>query len=105
MTVTVTKEVAETIEALRKYGYSNAQIVYEMEKGGLLQEPLDSYFNEAPRTTDDLLSALVNGYEVGKTREDNLREYYSLLSDGTWEQDVVVNTLEILGIKIEGVNE
>lgn len=108
--VTVPKDVAKTIEALREYGYSNARIVYEMEKGGLLQEPLGSYFNESPRTTDYLLSALINGYEVEKSPEEKLREYYANLRKSRtgsicdYQSDAVVETLNLLGIKVGGIN-
>ena len=64
-----------------------------------------------------LAAALVNGYEVKKTPEEKLREYYeSLWSDYCDSDDpfievacesaraAVKETLNLLGIEIEGVN-
>ncbi|MDQ0154982.1 hypothetical protein [Robertmurraya andreesenii] len=63
-----------------------------------------------------LMSALVNGYEIEKTPEDAVKEYFKkceelrLKSTGTEYQiylaksTTIKTTLTFLGIKIEGVN-
>ncbi|MEC1648233.1 hypothetical protein [Bacillus halotolerans] len=58
-----------------------------------------------------LAAALVNGYEVEKTPEEKVREYFEKLWTcccGTDEieiaEETIINTLNLLGIKIEGVN-
>lgn len=56
---------------------------------------------------NSLLSALINGYEIAKTPEDKLRYYYRSLDMRSREADEAygINTaLDILGIKIEGIN-
>ncbi|MDI3411819.1 hypothetical protein QKW52_22595 [Bacillus sonorensis] len=65
----------------------------------------------------DFLAALINGYEVEKTPEEKVREYYEeLIRDKRvafdYEEQLsyenmshaVRETLNLLGIKIEGVN-
>ena len=64
-----------------------------------------------------LAAALINGYEVEKTPEEKVREYYEELCDefdcAYWSSDeikylckkqAVRETLDKLGMKIEGVN-
>lgn len=67
-----------------------------------------------------LAAALVNGYEVEKTPEEKLREYFEETKRTRDERHLagdtegkrfhggalvgICNTLELLGIKIEGVN-
>ncbi len=60
----------------------------------------------------ELMKALVNGYEVEKTPEEKVREYYLDSTDSevysrafTFHyDDAIRTTLDLLGIKIEGVN-
>lgn len=67
--------------------------------------------------TVTIAAALINGYEVEKTPEEKVREYYDELCDkfdhACWSSDeleygckkqAVRETLDKLGIKIEGVN-
>lgn len=64
-----------------------------------------------------IAATLINGYEVDKTPEEKVREYYEKLCDGydraQFNEDegkyllmkrAVRRTLDDLGIKIEGVN-
>jgi len=54
-----------------------------------------------------LAAALINGYEVEKTPEEKVREYYESYggSPSAMERkEAVQDTLDLLGIKIEGVN-
>lgn len=52
---------------------------------------------------DVLMEALVSGYEIEKTPQDDLKEYYDN-SDDAGEQTVIRQTLKLLNIKISGVN-
>ncbi|MEC1270894.1 hypothetical protein P9C27_20895 [Bacillus vallismortis] len=118
MKPTITKEQAEAIEELR-INYSDEGI-------------LRSYTNDSLTVGEDncrclyelnlltLATALVNGYEVEKTSEEKVREYYEWLKRSRDERHLagdvegkrfkagllqgVLNTLDYLGIKIEGVN-
>jgi len=113
--VTLPKEVAEAIGHYREKGMSNASIIATavtygstVGKGGALV----SFVLETVGNSDLLMSALVNGYEVEQTPEDRLRDYYDRLDKrplsetppGWYTACGVRNTLDILGIKIEGVN-
>jgi hypothetical protein len=56
----------------------------------------------------NIMQALVNGYEVEQTPEDEVLEMYARL-DFSYEPEksigkAIVRTLDILNIKIEGVN-
>jgi hypothetical protein len=57
---------------------------------------------------DDFILALYNGYEVEQTPEEKVREYYGKLNqhhDCDWREAMhIKKTLNLLGIKIEGVN-
>lgn len=129
--VTVTMEVAEAIEVLRssvgghnlnEYGiitylgdeaqrraYPELNVLYSHYLGeGAIGFPLD------------LMQALVNGYTVEKSPEDKVREYYdrchanmrlcyatNRVNDAHLNNGQAIGasiTLDILGIKIEGVN-
>lgn len=63
--VTIPKEIADEIELLRREGNSDSQIVFAIESccaGGILNE---YYFDVG--TSDELMQALVNGYQVEET--------------------------------------
>lgn len=101
--VKVTKEVAEAIER-QLSRRSRIDIVQSAAKTGVL--------------TDDFARALYIGYEIEKSPENKVREYFDELVGceealelvGTsgaqfrqgWQS--VKHTLDLLGIKIEGVN-
>ncbi|QYG88290.1 hypothetical protein [Bacillus atrophaeus] len=112
MKPTITKEQAEVIES------------WAMDcNGGVYKERLiRAHADDAgdwggaysPLNDLDLLTlaaALVNGYEIEKTPEEKVREYFEKLWTcccGTDEieiaEETIINTLNLLGIKIEGVN-
>lgn len=110
MKPTLTKEQAEELEAHRRSGDLDIQILVaacDNVLGGKLAK-LD------PLT---LAAALINGYEVEATPEDRVREYFAELQEKQrtaqsrgvtfsleCEREGVINTLNLLGVKIEGVN-
>lgn len=116
--VTVTKEVAKAIEYRRSIeggGYNFDKFMQVKTARFNFCEPVEA-LNAVPIET--LASALINGYEVEKSPEENVREYYNVLKlreeyleksgvhGGQHRQGwlSVEETLNILGIKIEGVN-
>lgn len=123
MKALVTEEQARSIEFLRGVGYSDEKIMsmyvddalgyIEMQHGrsvGCL------YDLDALR----FATALVNGYEVEKTPEERIKEYYEEVLRSQRESqdeadiesaeycsgviDGVTATLTILGVDIKGVN-
>lgn len=118
------KEVAVAIEDVKKY-YTTEEIIKTIvsDRGHV------AYGSEMPTLINfarhnggylvDIAAALINGYEIEKTPEEKVREYYEELherceelsrgdcisysyyagkSEGLWE------TLDLLEIKIAGIN-
>ncbi|XOT28879.1 hypothetical protein ACLQ7P_08510 [Bacillus subtilis subsp. subtilis] len=113
MKPTITKEQADVIQIFMDGGKEKSDLLRIHAKDRWIEE--FSCLNELDIMT--LAAALVNGYEVKKTPEEKLREYYeSLWSDYCDSDDpfievacesaraAVKETLNLLGIKIEGVN-
>ncbi|MCY7910944.1 DUF1642 domain-containing protein [Bacillus inaquosorum] len=117
MKPTITKEQAEAIDSLRngKAAWDDEDFLYAYTSADYSTSP-----EFQPIASMDLLTlaaALVNGYEVEKTPEEKVREYHrSLVCDmdralsyeeeGNYRSaiEAVEETLNLLGIKIEGVN-
>ncbi|AFJ62018.1 MULTISPECIES: hypothetical protein [Bacillati] len=118
MKPTITKEQAEAIEELRLrlsdegilLSYTNDSLTVGDNKSGCLYN-LDLL---------TLATALINGYESEPTPEEKLRDYYEHINRSRDERYVagdieakrhnagvltgIRNTLDLLGIEIEGVN-
>ncbi|NME91527.1 hypothetical protein [Bacillus velezensis] len=110
MKPTITKEQAAELETYRRSGDLDIQIL-----GAACDNVLGGKLAKLDLLT--LAAALVNGYEVEATPEDRVREYFAELQEKQrtaqsrgvtfsleCERDGVINTLNLLGIKIEGVN-
>ncbi|SIR93161.1 hypothetical protein [Bacillus velezensis] len=110
MKPTITKEQAEELEAYRRSGDLDIQIL-----GAACDNVLGGKLAKLDPLT--LAAALINGYEVEATPEDRVREYFAELQEKQrtsqsrgvtfsleCEREGVINTLNLLGIKIEGVN-
>lgn len=100
------RAVTEAIEDLRVEGYTDTQIVFEIESGKG-NRTLNDYFFDIG-TPDELMQALVIGYEVESAPEDAVSEFFDRYQ-GIDDYDAgvrngVVTTLGALGIKIEGIN-
>ncbi|MDE1404557.1 hypothetical protein CHCC16736_3521 [Bacillus licheniformis] len=101
----ITKEQAEAIQFLRSGGN-------DWTDDDILEHHVTSkWFNEyAPLNnlyTIVLAAALINGYEVEKTPEEKVREYYESHGGSPSAEErkaAIRETLYKLGIKIEGVN-
>lgn len=113
MKPTITKEQAEVIQIFMDGDKEKSDLLRIHAKDRWIEE--FSCLNELDIMT--LAAALINGYEVKKTPEEKVREYYeSLWSDYCDSDDpfievacesaraAVKETLNLLGIKIEGVN-
>lgn len=113
MKPTITKEQAGAIQIFMDGDKEKSDLLRIHAKDRWIEE--FSCLNELDIMT--LAAALVNGYEVKKTPEEKVREYYeSLWSDYCDSDDpfievacesaraAVKETLNLLGIKIEGVN-
>lgn len=109
----ITKEQAEAIEFLREH-YDDRGIL-ELYAEDTIGHIHDAYGHDCGSLYDldliDFAAALINGYEIVKSPEEELHEYYvEALHTARDEmagqdvQDAIRYTLETLGIKIEGVN-
>ena len=123
--VKLPKEIAELIEeawtvqenhpVVVKHLYLTNWTQLTKNHGDHLSETLSDYAESNPM---EYMSALVNGYEVVKTPEENFRDYYNHLRktennellpsvkrmSASNERAGVNMTLRLLDIEIEGVN-
>lgn len=101
--VKIPKELADEIETIRKCArFTNKQIIAAKARE-------DKPFNDQYKALNDvdfdlLVKALVNGYQVAKTPEEEVRDYYNSFTI-QFNKNVVRETLNRLGITIEGVND
>jgi Protein of unknown function (DUF1642) len=111
--VTVPREVAEAIEYFKAEEYENRDILIRVEEGTFnesYENHVDALQKYSTANYNDLLLALVNGYNVEKTPEEEIRGYYAEVIDlythdySNGLQVGIVYVLDKLGIKIEGVN-
>lgn len=122
--VTLPREVAEALDSLREKGYSNFTILsYVINEKYIAHLPeittIVKAYERDDFSFDMLLNALVNGYEIEKSPEDKVREYYDsvlnrLYTEGLDDQERryvleseaygILRTLDLLEIKIPGVN-
>lgn len=109
----ITKEQAEAIGFLRKY-YDDRGILelYAEDNIGCIYQ---MYGHDCGSVYEldliDFATALINGYEIAKSPEEKVREFYVEALHTAWDeragrdvQNAIRYTLETLGIKIEGVN-
>ncbi|GIN27886.1 hypothetical protein EI976_20635 [Bacillus licheniformis] len=95
----ITKEQAEALDLMRKANYDEYILMAACDGilGGELED-LDIM---------TLAAALINGYEVEKTPEEKVREFYESHGGSPSAEErkaAIRETLYKLGIKIEGVN-
>jgi len=122
--VCLPKEVAEDIEEIRRLRNNSylldtrnflgqkscVNIPYEYEGGKIaayLADDIDNNFAV-------YASAIINGYVVEKSPEENIRDYYAAINRKIAEKqdaydhgvrDGIKYTVAILGITVEGVND
>ncbi|MEI2356118.1 hypothetical protein [Mesobacillus zeae] len=116
--ITVPAEVAEALGLYVGATKSKTEAFMSIRNDGDIYKQssvIRSYFKS---NIDGILEALVNGYTVEQTPEEKVREYWSkLMSDRYNVNDEhhldklsaeihgIIKTLNLLGIKIEGVND
>ncbi|WHM14838.1 hypothetical protein [Bacillus velezensis] len=116
MKPTITKEQAEVIQIFMDGGKEKSDLLRIHAKDRWIEE--FSCLNQLDIMT--LSAALVNGYEVEKTPEEKVREYFEKTKRTRDERHLagdiegkrfhdgtlvgVCNTLDYAGIKIKGVN-
>jgi arginine deiminase len=111
--VVLTKKVADALEFARKRGDEEViEIIFDSGNSYIAEDV--EILNEFDRMT--LVHALMNGYEVEETPADQVREYYKEIEreqvgacDSEFgvlcaEKVGICRTLNLLGLKIEGVN-
>lgn len=104
--VTLPAEVAAAIESyVSQHGKDGLlSQMYTPGKWGKTHEALNTI------KPLEVAAALINGYEIAKTPEEELRYYYlcrrkaSIGSPDSHQAEGVLATLSILGIQIKGVN-
>lgn len=108
--VKLPREVAKAIGTLRGMDFkvTNHDIIYAFAASKSDEYP--ALIEYASEHFDDLLKALVNGYEVEETPEEKVRRYYEKMishtpnSHAAQSADTVIEVLDMLDIKIKGVN-
>jgi hypothetical protein len=112
--VVLPKDVADGLKILREYLMDDVELltlVYDGKEHGfsdfhLLLQKVRGHFLTKNQT--EIMSALVNGYEVEKSTEEKVREYYeSVYGQGDYggiTREAIENTLDLLSITISGVN-
>ncbi|MDH5159882.1 hypothetical protein [Heyndrickxia oleronia] len=109
--VTLTKEQAAAIERAKERKETHRIVLAAAEKPSGWHNGIYVPLNEL--SLEKLMSALVNGYEIEATPEEKVRKYYDEIKEmyERYEYDIddgvltgVRKTLDLLDIKIEGVN-
>lgn len=103
--VKITREQADAIESMRAKGLPNSEIVSRHVHGDHIR--VNNLKSMDTMSLEALVIALYIGYEVEETPEDKVREYYNSFSDnqsGEFGKSFVKRTLDLLNIKIVGVN-
>ena len=117
--VTLPKEVAESIGIVRANYKSGAEYDLELihNEGFGYTRVISEFVKESRENMALYFKALVNGYEVEQTPEDKVREMFKATIDEVNDLDdhpqaewwrsrrkSIIDTLNALNIKIEGVN-
>ncbi|MBS4195389.1 hypothetical protein [Lederbergia citri] len=109
---TLTHEQARAIDLAKMFAFNIPTIIENVSKGKPFANPKYSALERLDIYT--IMSALVNGYEIEKSPEEKLREYFNEanvlipVSKTHYQlgvRDAVRKTVDILGITIEGINE
>jgi hypothetical protein len=112
--VVIPREVAEAIESERRLGAKNDGLLRLIAQDDPIHYERNSrlLMEFAGKNPETYARAIINGYTVEKTPEEKVREYFRSHETCTPELvdryigicKGVVDTLNLLGIKIEGVN-
>jgi hypothetical protein len=115
--IVVPSAVAEAIRHYTDLADSKTEAFTDILSMGYEAERSEIILRHFDGNHDELMEALICGYEVEKTPEENVREYWkgvmtrwSLDNNDPMERyyegshDAIITVLGILGIKIPGVN-
>lgn len=102
--VKLTKEQAIVIEDIKKYRVPENTITTHFNCG--LGGWVDEYISLNGMPLDTLIRALYIGYEVEQTVEEQLKDYYESIMryDHIEEAEVFKSVLNIIGMKVKGIN-
>jgi hypothetical protein len=115
--VILSKEIADALNDVSNF-YSPVEIIAEIVKDigcsayGTKMSTLVKMYHSGTLDIDELMNALVNGYEIEKTPEEKIKEYYdSHLHRGfgnSYSNGVLTSVnvvLNFLNKTIEGIND
>ncbi|MBU8597307.1 hypothetical protein KM908_14270 [Alkalihalobacillus clausii] len=101
--VVLTKEQAEAIQTLDRLPVGKDDVIKQKAMGRVWGRDLTCIDS---LSLDELARALYVGYEVEKTQEERYEDVMGVYMDASdWDRSVIELTLDLLGIKIEGVND
>lgn len=105
--VVLTKEQAEAIQTLNRLPVGKDEVLKQKALGRVWGRDLSVIDS---LSLDELARALYVGYEIEKTQEEryeDVREAYrnAIALENYDERHAIEFTLDLLGIKIEGVND
>jgi hypothetical protein len=120
--VTLPVEVANEVKAVERTGYLASyklQQVLEGDRYPKVRNFINPNYGGKKENLIILANALTYGYEVEKTAEDKLRDYYNeatrkandygfsslIHKDGVFTRSAIRTTLDLLGKKIKGIND
>jgi hypothetical protein len=116
--IVVPSAVAEAIRHYTDLADSKSQAFTDILSLGYEATQSEIILRHFDHDYDELMEALICGYEVEKSPEDKVREYYGELyviasnSDpgdrqyrAECQSEAVQNTLDLLGITIAGIND
>lgn len=104
--VKLPKRIAEPLENMRAKGMQSFAIVRNHIENCHIE--VNGWENLQYMNPDDLIRALYVGYEVEQTPEEKVKDYYDSQKyhiDEDHAEYAIRNVLDILNIKIEGVNK
>jgi hypothetical protein len=116
---TLTKEQAKAIESIKQKIADGLTFAYDSLAEAVQYKLEGQRFADERRpanelSNDDFIAALYVGYEVEQTPEEKVREYFNRvrpfehhceMQPGDFKVMAIKHTLNLLGIKIEGVND
>ncbi|WJV20799.1 hypothetical protein QU593_10315 [Rossellomorea marisflavi] len=95
----VADELEEALEQER-----SLSVLYAEVSSGTYEKVYSHFIDDM----DSLMRVLIEGYEIKKTPQDYLREYYDEVRGqgdyGGITREAIKETLKILGIDIKGIN-
>ena len=107
--IVLPKEVAEAIEYYTRVCDCKTDALMDIHRMGFEGTRSELILRYFDGNYDELMEALICGYEVEKTPEEKVREFYTEdTSEIHYEEQLrrwtIRRTLDLLGIKIAGVN-